>query len=100
MSYIHPVTKEPVVFNSHEQLDKYVVELVQTYSEDGESFKDVHPGTVHASLNTGDAWKLLKGFDRAFWLMISFTDKDKWPAEHKPWEKRCPFANPSTRAPV
>jgi len=84
MIYKDPISKNEITFNSHKELDKFVKEKLRIWREDGESFKESQP----------EDWRLLKGFDRAFWLMISFTDKEKWSKEHRPWKHGCPFHDP------
>jgi hypothetical protein len=40
-----------------EQLDAFVMKKINEMLEEGEKFEEVYPND----------WKLLKGFDRAFW---------------------------------
>jgi hypothetical protein len=57
MKAIDPETKQQVIFRSHEQLDCYVRDKVNYLSDLAVDFQKSYP----------DQWKLLKGFDRAFW---------------------------------
>lgn len=60
-----PITNKIVVFNTHEELDEYVMSIAKG-EERVEELKEKHLGD----------FQLLKAFDRAFWLQyLSVRDK-------------------------
>ncbi|EFC38267.1 predicted protein [Naegleria gruberi] len=52
--FCNPITQERVLFNTHKQLDEYVIDLLTKHP----SFKEEHPYD----------FELLKAFDRGFWM--------------------------------
>eukprot|EP01087_Luapelamoeba_hula_P010246 TRINITY_DN2708_c0_g2_i2.p1 TRINITY_DN2708_c0_g2~~TRINITY_DN2708_c0_g2_i2.p1 ORF type:complete len:1317 (-),score=352.17 TRINITY_DN2708_c0_g2_i2:14-3913(-) len=64
-------------FDTHQQLDTYVLKLQRSYSKD---LEHTHPGL----------WRLLKAFDRAFWALAPQGDNFARCVTNV----RCPFNSP------
>lgn len=65
-----------IVFKTHEELDKFSKNILE---------KD-----VFFKHNYAEEWKLLKSFDRAFWLRYYRAEKP----DNKPCPQGCPFDDP------
>jgi len=78
MFAIHPVTKKKFIFSTHEELDNYVNEILESQPE-------------YAKLQT---FELLKAFDRTWWLGFRYYGSTNPEKEDIYKPHSCPFGSP------
>ena len=83
MSFVNTISSKGkrITFKKHKDLDKFVLKLQKWLEKRGETLKDNYP----------EEWRLLNGFDRAFWLMHSSNAAIGKPQTDLRGNSKCPF---------